>query len=89
VKILFMPLSILVGLVAGKVAGRIIDRVWALFSPDDPPASKDRDIDLRELALAAALQGAIVRVVKAVSDQYTRRAVYRTTGKWPGEKKPE
>lgn len=84
-----MPISILAGLIAGKVSGRILDRIWALFSPDAPPISKDRDIDLAKLAIAAAIQGAIFRVLKAASDQFTRRALYRTTGKWPGEKKPK
>ena len=88
-KLVLMPISIVAGLVAGKVSGRILERLWAVFSPDSPPNSKDRDIDLAKLAIAAAIQGAIFRVLKTASDQYTRRAFYRTTGKWPGEKKPK
>jgi hypothetical protein len=89
VKILFIPVSVLGGLVAGAVARRILDRIWSLFDEEAPPDSKDRDIDWTKLAVAAVLQGAIFRLMKELSDHYTRRAFYRTTGKWPGEKKPK
>jgi hypothetical protein len=89
VKLVLIPISIVAGLVAGKISGRIVERLWAVFSPDSPPDAKDRDIDLVKLVVAAAIQGAIFRVLKTASDQYTRRALYRTTGKWPGEKKPK
>lgn len=89
VRILFIPISILGGLVAGALARKAFDRIWALFDEEAPPDSKDRDIAWAKLALAAVLQGAIFRLMKEVSDHYARRAFYRTTGKWPGEKKPK
>jgi Protein of unknown function (DUF4235) len=89
VKILFIPISIVAGLVAGKVSAKVVDQIWGLFDDDDPPSSKDRDIDWTKLAVAALLQGAIFRLMKEASDHYTRRAFYRTTGTWPGEKKPK
>jgi Protein of unknown function (DUF4235) len=89
VKLLFIPVSILGGLVAGAVSRKILDRVWALFDEEAPPDSKDRDVDWTKLAFAAVLQGAIFRLMKELSDHYTRRAFYRATGTWPGEKKPK
>ena len=86
-KFVLIPISIVAGLVAGKVSARIVERIWAVFSPDAPPDSKDQDIVFAKLVVAAAIQGAIFRILKTASDQYTRRALYRTTGKWPGEKK--
>lgn len=88
-RILFIPISILGGLVAGALARKAFDRIWGLFDEEAPPDSKDRDIDWTKLALAAVLQGAIFRLMKEVSDHYARRAFYRSTGKWPGEKKPK
>lgn len=88
-KILFIPISVVGGLIAGAVSRKVFDRIWALFDEEEPPASKDRDIDWTKLAIAAVLQGAIFRLIKEVSDHYSRRAFYRTTGKWPGEKKPK
>jgi Protein of unknown function (DUF4235) len=87
VKLLFIPISIVGGLVAGAVSGKVLDRIWAMFDEEAPPDSKDRDIQWAKLAIAALLQGAIFRLLKEFSDHYSRRAFYRTTGKWPGEKK--
>jgi hypothetical protein len=39
--------------------------------------------------LAGAVQGAIFRAVKEATDHASRRAFYRTTGTWPGEKHPD
>jgi Protein of unknown function (DUF4235) len=89
VKILFIPISIVGGLIAGSISRKILDQIWGLFDEEEPPDSKDRDIDWAKLAIAALLQGAIFRLMKELSDHYTRRAFYRTTGKWPGEKKPK
>jgi hypothetical protein len=89
VKILFIPVSIAGGLIAGAVSRKVLDRIWALFDEEAPPTSKDRDIEWTKLVVAALLQGAIFRLMKEVSDHYSRRAFYRTTGKWPGEKKPK
>ena len=89
VKIVFIPISVVGGLVVGAVSRKVVDQIWGLFDEEEPPDSKDRDINWTKLAIAAVLQGAIFRLMKEVSDHYTRRAFYRTTGKWPGEKKPK
>ena len=86
---LFTPIGIVIGLVAGMVSKKIFNQIWGLFDEEEPPDSKHRDINWPKLALAAALQGAIFRMMKEATDHYTRRAFYRTTGKWPGEKKPK
>jgi hypothetical protein len=88
-KLLFIPVSIVVGLVAGAVSKKIFNQIWGVFDEEEPPDSKHRDIDWTKLVIAAAVQGAIFRLMKEASDHYSRRAFYRTTGKWPGEEKPE
>ncbi|MGH2763037.1 MAG: DUF4235 domain-containing protein [Thermoleophilaceae bacterium] len=88
-KLLFIPVSISGGLVAGFVSRRIFDQVWALFDDQEPPDSKHRDITWPKLLIAAALQGAIFRAMKEASDHAGRRAFARTTGTWPGEKRPD
>jgi Protein of unknown function (DUF4235) len=89
-KVLFTPLSIIGGLLAGLVSRKIFDQVWGLIDKEEPPDSKYRDITWGRLLLAGAIQGAIFRAVKEASDHASRRAFYRTTGTWPGEKgKPE
>jgi hypothetical protein len=88
-KLLFIPVSIGGGLVAGFVSKKVFDQLWGLIDEEEPPDSKHRDIDWRKLLLAAAVQGAIFRAVREASDHYSRRAFARTTGTWPGEESPE
>jgi hypothetical protein len=88
-KVLFIPISIIGGLIAGAISRKILDRIWALFDEEEPPDSKHRDIHWGKLLIAAAIQGAIFRAMKEASDHYSRRAFHRTTGTWPGEEKPE
>jgi hypothetical protein len=88
-KLVFTPVSIGVGLLAGVVAKKIFNQIWGLFDDEEPPDSKHRDIDWPKLIIAAAIQGAIFRAMKEATDHASRRALARTTGKWPGEERPE
>jgi hypothetical protein len=88
-KLLFIPFSIVGGLLAGFMSKKIFDQVWGVFDQEEPPDSKHRDIDWTKLVIAAAVQGAIFRMMKEATDHYSRRAFYRTTGKWPGEEHPK
>ena len=88
-KFVFMPVSIGAGLLAGLVAKKIFNQIWGLFDEEEPPDSKHRDIDWPKLLIAAAVQGAIFRAIKEATDHASRRAFARTTGKWPGEERPE
>jgi hypothetical protein len=88
-KLLFIPVSLVGGLLAGVVSRKAFDQVWGLIDEDEPPEGKHRDINWRKLLLAAAIQGAIFRAVKELADHYSRQAFARTTGKWPGEERPE
>ena len=88
-KLLFIPVSVGGGLIAGFVSKKIFDQLWGLVDDEEPPDSKHRDIDWPKLIIAAAIQGAIFRAMKEATDHASRRAFARTTGKWPGEERPE
>ena len=88
-KLLFTPLSISGGLLAGFLGKKVFNQVWGLIDEEEPPNSKHRDVSWGRLLLAGALQGAIFRGVKELTDHAARRAFYRTTGSWPGEKRPD
>ena len=88
-KLFFIPVSLGASLAAGFVSKKVFDGLWGLVDEEEPPSGKHRDIDWRKLLLAAAVQGAIFRVVKEASDHYSRRAFERTTGSWPGAERPE
>jgi hypothetical protein len=88
-KFLFMPISIAGGLIAGFLAKKVFDQIWGLVDEEEPPDSKHRDIDWPKLVIAAAVQGAIFRAMKEATDHASRQAFARTTGTWPGKKKPD
>jgi hypothetical protein len=88
-KILFIPFSIVGGLIAGFLSKKLFDQFWGLVDEEEPPDSKHRDIHPGKLLAAAAIQGAIFRAVKEASDHYSRRAFAGVTGSWPGEERPE
>ena len=88
-KVVFLPLSIGSGLLAGFLSKKVFDQIWGLFDEEEPPDSKHRDIQWTKLLIAAAVQGAIFRAVKEATDHGTRRAFMNLTGSWPGEERPE
>jgi hypothetical protein len=88
VKIVFAPLSIAAGLLAGLAARKVFDRLWSAFDDEDPPESDWRQVSYPKLIGALALEGGIFRIVKGLTDHGSRAAFARFTGRWPGEENP-
>lgn len=88
-KLLFLPVSILGGLIAGLIARKVFDQIWGVIDEEEPPEPKHREIDRRKLVAALAIQGAIFRVFRGLMDHSSRRAFAGLTGTWPGEEAPE
>ena len=86
IKLLYKPAGMLVSVLGGVVAGAIFRRVWKVAArEDDAPKATDAQRRRREILLAAALQGAIFAVVKAVIDRGAAAGTRRLTGVWPGD----
>jgi hypothetical protein len=84
-KLAYQPVGMLLGMVAGAIAGLAFDRLWqALSGTGDPPRAIDQDRGVGEILAAAALQGAVFAVVRAAVDRGGAHAVHRLTGRWPG-----
>ena len=65
-KTFYKPLSIVSSVMGGLIAGKIFTEVWQRVNPDDEePDPKDLSRSLREVMIAAAIQGLIVGVVRA------------------------
>jgi hypothetical protein len=88
-KIIFMPVSIVSGLAAGFLGKKIFDQIWGLIDKEEPPEAKHRETSWIKLIAALALEGAIFRAVRGLTDHAARRAFARTTGTWPGQERPE
>ncbi|MCW2780680.1 MAG: hypothetical protein JWR35_1129 [Marmoricola sp.] len=86
-KILYRPVGLISSVVAGVVAGQIFKQVWKHAAPGDDadaPKALESEYDLREILIAATVQGAIFALVKALVSRGGAKAFERWTGEWPG-----
>lgn len=84
-KLAYKPVGLLLGIGAGALAGFVFNQIWKLTSgDDDAPNATDEERGWGEILAAAALQGAIFAVVKALVDRGGATGVRKITGEWPG-----
>ena len=88
-KVLFIPVSLAAGLLAGFLGKKLFDALWGLVEDAEPPEPEHRDVSWGKLALALAVQGAIFRAIRGLADRATRISFYRATGAWPGDEEPD
>jgi Protein of unknown function (DUF4235) len=88
-RILFAPLSITAGLIAGLLGRKLFEGAWGLIDDEEPPDAEHREIVWPKLIAALAIEGAIFRLVKGLVDHGARSTFQRATGTWPGEEAPE
>lgn len=84
-KLLFAPIGIIAGLLAGMIAQKGFDRLWAVFDEEEPPEPDQRDAPYSKLIAALVVEGAVFRLTKGVVDHGVRSGFARMTGRWPGE----
>ena len=86
IKILYKPVSIVISVLGGILAGAIFKRVWKIAAgEDEAPKATDAGRGWREILTAAALQGAIFALVKAAVDRGAAEGMRKLTGVWPGQ----
>jgi uncharacterized protein DUF4235 len=88
-KLIFAPIGIVAGLLAGLLAQKAFDRVWALFDEEEPPEPDQRQIRYAKLIPALLIEGAVFRLTKGLVDHGVRGGFARLTGRWPGEERDE
>jgi Protein of unknown function (DUF4235) len=89
VKLIYKPIGISLGILAGLLGKRVFNFVWSKIDEEDPPKPTTMQTSWPKLLSAAALQGVIFRTVRVAVDRYGARGWYYLTGSWPGEKKPD
>jgi hypothetical protein len=86
IKLLYKPVSVIVSVLGGMLAGAIFKQVWKLAArEEDAPKATDARRGWREILLAAVVQGAIYALVKAVIGRGTAQGTRKLTGVWPGK----
>ena len=85
-KLAYRPIGLLGGILAGVVSGTIFKQVWKrVADADDAPDALQSEYSIREVVLAAAIQGAIFAATKAAIDRLGAQGFTRLTGSWPGD----
>jgi len=88
-KLLFIPFSVIGGLIAGILGKKVFEGVWGVIDNEEPPEPEHRDASWAKVVIAAALEGAIFRATRAAVDRGSRIAFANTVGSWPGEERPD
>ena len=82
----YRPIGLVASLAAGAVASAIFKQIWKRVArQDEAPDALQSEYPLREVLLAAAIQGAIFALVKALIDRGGARGFEKLTGAWPGD----
>ena len=85
-KLAYRPIGLLGGILAGTLSGIIFKQIWKqIADQDDAPDAMQSEYSMREVVLAAAIQGAIFAATKAAIDRAGARGFTKLTGTWPGD----
>jgi TRAP-type C4-dicarboxylate transport system permease small subunit len=86
IKILHKAGRMLVSIIIGKLAAAMFKKAWrATAHEDEVPKPTDARVGWGEVVLAAALEGMLIAVVKAVVDRAAAESTHKLTGVWVGE----
>jgi hypothetical protein len=88
-KVLFTPVSIVSGLLAGLIASKLFEFIWGRFAGEEAPEPEQRQVSWPKLLIAMTIEGAIFRLTRGLVNHGTRVAFARATGAWPGEEAPD
>ncbi len=83
-KLLYKPLGLLFGVLGGILATQIFERIWRLATGDpETPDATDPNSGWAEIAIAAAVQGAVFAGVRALVNRAGAKGFEKATGTWP------
>jgi chorismate-pyruvate lyase len=85
-KLAYRPIGLVGGIVAGTLSSIIFKQIWKqVADEDDAPSALQSEYSMREVVLAAAIQGAIFAATKATIERLGARGFKELTGAWPGD----
>jgi Protein of unknown function (DUF4235) len=87
--LIYKPIAILLGLLAGFISKKLFDQVWGLIDDREPPKPNTEQTTWPKVLAAAAVEGLTFRVTRAAIERAGAKGFYSLTGAWPGEREPE
>ena len=84
-KLLYRPLGLIVGIIAGRIATSLFSRVWERLAEEpEVPKPTAHDRSWAEVVIAGTLKGAIFGGTRAAVNRGGASAYSFLTGVWPG-----
>jgi hypothetical protein len=84
-KIAYKPIGLGSSVLAATAAGALFKQIWRrVAQEDDAPSALQSEYSLQKILIAAAIQGVIFAVVKALVDRGGAKVFEKLTGEWPG-----
>jgi hypothetical protein len=84
-KLAYRPIGLGGSLLAATAAGAIFKQIWRrVADEDDAPDALQSEYSLPKVLIAAAIQGLIFAVVKALVERSGAKFFEKLTGAWPG-----
>jgi hypothetical protein len=85
-KLAYRPIGLIGGILAGTLSGAIFKQIWKRVGHEgDAPDALQSEYRMREVVLAAAIQGAIFAATKAAIERVGAQGFTKLTGMWPGD----
>jgi hypothetical protein len=86
-RIVYLPFSIVAGLVAGQISRRVFRTLWARVDDTPPPKPGSGQGGMGKVVAGQAAEAAVMAGTAAAVDRLFARGFHHALGVWP--KKPD
>ena len=88
-KLIYRPIGIIVGILAGLLSKRVFNFVWSKIDDEEAPKPTIEGSSWTKVLTAAAVQGVVFQTVRAAVNRAGAVGFANLTGVWPGKKRPD
>ena len=85
---MFPPISLVSSLIAGLMSKRLFGLIWCAIDDEQAPEPRHAKVSYAKLVAALIIEGALVGLIRGLTDHAARRGYARLTGSWPGDPEP-
>jgi hypothetical protein len=84
-KVAYKPIGLGGSIIAASAASAVFKQIWRRVAhEEDAPSALQSEYSLQKVLIAAAIQGVIFAVVKALVERTGAQVFQKLTGAWPG-----
>jgi hypothetical protein len=84
-KVAYKPIGLGGSIIAASAASAVFKQIWRRVAhEEDAPSALQSEYSLQKVLIAAAIQGLIFAVVKALVERTGAQVFQKLTGAWPG-----